>query len=209
MEGKQLALRQIASLMSALIYWGSVIINAYRVRKYIGKSPNLTPETLKEKLLWFGWFIVISGWIGQPLIIEKLNDLPVFSFIMLLFHPIGIPLGIFLAVCGYAGTLWCYSVIGDSWRIGVNKNERTALVTHGPYRFVRHPIYSFQIMILAGATLLLPNLFSLVILIIHFFCVLIKSLDEEAYLLITHASEYKEYYSRTGRFLPRGKTLSF
>ena len=33
-------------------------------------------------------------------------------------------------------------------RIGINKNERTVLIKHGPYRFIRHPIYLFQIIIL-------------------------------------------------------------
>ncbi|HDO25343.1 MAG TPA: isoprenylcysteine carboxylmethyltransferase family protein, partial [Nitrospirae bacterium] len=111
--------------------------------------------------------------------------------------------GILLVVLGYAGTLWCYSALGGSWRIGVNKNERAVLIKKGPYGFIRHPIYVFQIIMLAGVACLLPTLFSFMVLLIHFACVMIKAKDEEAYLLVSCGPEYKDYCARTGRFLPK------
>jgi protein-S-isoprenylcysteine O-methyltransferase Ste14 len=201
----QLTLRQVIVFISAVLYWGSVIIHAYRIRKHINRSPNLRPGNIKERLLWSGWLFIIAGWMGQPLIIEKYRDMVIFSFISPLFHPFGIILGILLAVCGYTGTLWCYSTLGNSWRIGINKNERTVLIKHGPYRFIRHPIYLFQIIILIGMASLLPTLFSFMILLIHFVSIVTKALDEEAYLITTHGFEYQCYLSRTGRFLPKWK----
>ncbi len=205
MASNQLALRQIVVFISAVLYWGGVIIHAYRIRKHIGRSPNLKPRNLKESLLWSGWFFVIAGWIGQPLIIEKYKDLMIFSFVTPLSLPSGIPVGILLALCGYVGTLWCYSALGDSWRIGLDKSEKTSLIKHGPYRFIRHPIYLFQIIILIGMTSLLPTPFSFMILLTHFVSVVTKALDEEAYLITTHGFEYQGYLSRTGRFLPKWK----
>ncbi len=203
MASDKLALRQIVVLMSALLYWGGVIIYAYRVRKHIGRSPNLRPGGLKEKLLWSGWFFVIAAWMGQPLVIKKFGDSIIFSFIDPFFRPEGIFLGIFTALFGYAGTLWCYSTLGDHWRIGINKREKTVLIKHGPYRFVRHPIYLFQTLILTGMACLLPTPFSLIILLIHVISVVIKALDEETYLTSIYGFEYKDYFSQTGRFLPR------
>jgi len=86
---------------------------------------------------------------------------------------------------------------------GIRRREKTVLVKSGPYRFVRHPIYLFQITLLVGATLLLPTLFSFALVGIHFLCVLIKALDEEAYLMKVYGSEYAAYLSDTGRFLPK------
>jgi protein-S-isoprenylcysteine O-methyltransferase Ste14 len=68
---------------------------------------------------------------------------------------------------------------------------------------VRHPIYLFQIVMLAGAALLLPTVLSLLALILHVVCVWIKAADEEAYLLTVHGDIYREYLSRTGRLIPR------
>ena len=86
---------------------------------------------------------------------------------------------------------------------GEQKRKNTPLIDRGPYRIVRHPIYLFQILMLIGAAALLPTLLSIIIILIHSICILIKALDEEAYLLGTHYNEYSNYISRTGRFFPR------
>lgn len=198
-------MRQTIVFLSAIIYWGGVIINAWRVRRHIGRSPNLRPKTFKERLLWVSWFIIISGWAGQPFLVERFIDSALFLFIPGFFHQAGILLGTFFVLSGYAGTLWCYRTLGNSWRIGVNKKERTVLVQNGPYRFVRHPIYSFQILILIGVACLLPTLFSFLLIALHFISSAIKAADEETYLIQTHGNGYKEYYERTGRFLPKLK----
>ncbi len=202
-----LFLRETIVLLSALIYWGGVIVNLYRVRRHVGKSPNLMKyKSLKEKLLFSGWFIVIAGWMVQPLIIESYSHMTFFSFINALYVPFGLVNGLVLALAGYAGTLWCYRTLGDSWRLGVDSKVKTVLVNQGIYRVVRHPIYLFQIIILIGMTWLLPTPFSLLILLIHFICISIMTRDEEAYLMKTHGPEYLEYFAGTGRFLPKWKS---
>ena len=87
--------------------------------------------------------------------------------------------------------------------MGIRRREKTALVKNGPYGYVRHPIYLFQIVMLVGALLLLPTLFSFILFFVHFLCVIIKAVDEEAYLLRVHGSEYQAYFSSTGRLLPK------
>ena len=77
------------------------------------------------------------------------------------------------------------------------------LINRGPYRWVRHPIYLFQIVMLAGAALLLPTLLSFVILATHYICVLIKAGDEEKYLTGVHGEAYRGYLSRTGGLFPK------
>jgi protein-S-isoprenylcysteine O-methyltransferase Ste14 len=197
-------MREAVVLISALIYWGGVVINVYRVGRNVGRSPNLMKyRTLKEKMLSLGWFIIIGGWLVQPLVIHYYRHTTLFSYFEPLFIlPVAIT-GILLALAGYAGTLWCYALIGNSWRLGVNSKVKTVLVKQGIYRFVRHPIYSFQILILTGMTCLLPTLFSLIILIIHYACVFIMTNDEEGYLIDTHGAEYREYLLQTGRFIPK------
>jgi protein-S-isoprenylcysteine O-methyltransferase Ste14 len=58
-------------------------------------------------------------------------------------------------------------------------------------------------MILTGVLCLLPTLFSVLMLVLHAISSVIKASDEEAYLMNIHGDEYKEYYSDTGRFLPK------
>jgi protein-S-isoprenylcysteine O-methyltransferase Ste14 len=197
-----LLLRKGLVFGSALVYWAGLFLQVRRVRKRIGRSPNVTPRSSKERLLWLGWLVVIAGWLGQPFLLGGSHS-RLFSLIPALFHPVGLVLGIVMIGGGYAGTLWCYAALGDAWRMGVRKRERTVLAKQGPYQFVRHPIYLFQAIMFGGVVLLLPTLFLLVLLGVHLVCLLIKSLDEETYLLEVQGPSYGDYLAKTGRFFPR------
>ena len=193
MTAEELILRRAIVFLSGVIYWAGVWLQARRIRKRIGRSPNVKPRGTKEKLLWAGWFLVVIVWVVQPWMIR--HD-PIFPALRLT-DDLLTPLGLSLA------TLWCYSVMGSAWRMGINEKEKNSLVTQGPYRSIRHPIYLFQIIMLAGAALLLPTLLSLLILLLHLICVLIKAADEESYLLTVHGQQYSDYLSRTGRLFPK------
>ena len=198
----ELLLRKAVVAGSGLIYWAGVFVNARRVRKQIGRSPNMTPRGTKERVLWLGWLLVIAVWIGQPFFIGE----KAWAFVRLcprMMHIAVMSGGLALVVAGYAGTLWCYAIMGSAWRIGVNAQEKNALVTTGPFARVRHPIYALQVVMLAGAFCLLPTVCSLVLLASHLVCVWLKAADEEAYLIATHGEKYREHIARTGRLLPK------
>ena len=203
MTPEELFFRRVVVSASGLLYWGGVLIQARRVRKQIGRSPNLKPRGSREKALWIGWFIVILTWIGQPFLINSNTSSPALHVFDSLPHLVGLILGLSLVAMGYVGTLWCYMAMGDTWRIGINAKEKTTLVSNGPYLWVRHPIYLFQIVMLAGAALLLPTAASFGILAIHYFCVQIKAADEEKYLETVHGEAYRNYQSRTGGLFPK------
>lgn len=203
MEIEGLLFRRAVVLGSALVYWIGVWVQARRVRKRIGRSPNVKPRSSKERLLWAGWFLVVVAWLSLPFLAGRGPALLGTEFLRPLVHPVALAVGVLLVAVGYTGTLWCYVVMGDTWRMGVNRGERTTLVVRGPYQTVRHPIYLFQVFMLAGVVFLLPTLLSLLIFFIQFICVLTKAADEESYLLSVHGPEYRDYLTRTGRFLPK------
>ncbi len=200
MTAEEFFLRRAVVSGFAFLYWAGVWVQARRIRKQIGRSPNLKPRGRKEKLLWLGWLVVIVIWMTQSWLIAKV---PGAYFIDALVSRPALVAGVALTVAGYVGTLWCYAAMGDAWRIGINAKEKNTLVNRGPYRFVRHPIYLFQIVMLAGGVLLLPTIWSFVILLIHLACVLIKAVDEETYLLSVHGQAYRNFMERTGRLLPK------
>ena len=203
MSTDELFWRRAIVSASGLIYWIGVWILARRVRKQIGRSPNLKPRGAKEKILWVGWLLVILVWVGQSFVVRLENAWPGVTFFPALLSVPLLVTGVLLVVGGYSCTLWCYAAMGNTWRIGVNKNEKTTLVERGPYRAIRHPIYAFQLVMLAGAALLLPTALSFAILVLHFICALIKAVDEENYLKTVHGQAYVDYMTRTGRLLPK------
>jgi protein-S-isoprenylcysteine O-methyltransferase Ste14 len=141
---------------------------------------------------------LVAGGIAPLLQIEEVV-LPVEALDATGLHIAGIALSVFgLAIC-----VGAQLAMGASWRIGVDESERTELVTDGPFAVVRNPIYSGVIPLVAGLALLAPNAVSLAA-----FATLFISLEaqvrlvEEPHLLRAHESEYREYASRVGRFVP-------
>lgn len=207
MSADALLLRQSLVVVSALIYWAGVAVNARRLRRQLGRNPNVKPRGWKERLLWLGWVLVVIAWAGQPFLISVQRTSPALALPGNLLTPLGFGLGLLLIAVGQAGTYWCYSALGQSWRIWIDRSEQTAMVIHGPYRLVRHPIYSFQIFLLVGMTCLIPTPLSLLIVTAHFILVIVKSRDEEIHMGRLHGEGYRRYLTRTGMFLPKLGTL--
>ena len=203
MEIEDSTLRRAIVLGSALVYWAGVFVQTRRIRRRTGRSANSRPRGLKEQLLWLGWFAVIAGWLVLPFLARLPAGLALFELLPGLVGRAWLVPGLLLVALGYAGTLWCYAIMGDAWRMGIDRSEKTRLATRGPYRVVRHPIYGLQVVMLAGVALLLPSPLAFLILGLHYLCAWIKARDEEAYLLTVHGEAYRAYSARTGRLLPR------
>lgn len=78
------------------------------------------------------------------------------------------------------------------------------LITHGPYRWVRHPMYTTLFSMGLGWFLLTANWLVGVPLMLGITLVVISRVrKEEAVLLNLFGDEYQTYLQRTGRFLPR------
>jgi len=110
--------------------------------------------------------------------------------------------GLALYAAGLAGVLGSQLAMGRSWRIGVPE-ERTELVTGGPFALVRNPIYTAMVVAVGGLALLAPNPLSIASVVS-----LIAALElqvrfaEEPQLIRSHGEEYAEYARRVGRFVP-------
>jgi protein-S-isoprenylcysteine O-methyltransferase Ste14 len=111
--------------------------------------------------------------------------------------------GAVLALLGIAGTFYAQLAMGNSWRIGVDAEERTELVTAGPFAYVRNPIYSAMIPTALGLALLVPSWVALVGCAGLAIALEVQvRLVEEPYLLRAHAAVYASYAARVGRFAP-------
>lgn len=99
---------------------------------------------------------------------------------------------------------WTMLALGSNYRGTVGLHPNHTLVTHGPYRFLRHPmnavfplvsivlfLMSANWVIGAGALILLGAI------------AIVRAPVEEQQLIERFGEEYRAYMRRTGRFFPR------
>lgn len=112
--------------------------------------------------------------------------------------------GTVLAVAGIVATGLAQWQMGASWRIGVDRSERTGLVTGGVFRMVRNPIYTAVVVTALGLALMVGNVVAVagVVALVAALEVQVR-LVEEPYLRSTHGTSFDEYAAVAGRFLPR------
>ena len=92
--------------------------------------------------------------------------------------------------------------LGASWRIGIEDAARPGLVTGGLYRFCRNPIFLALLVVIAGYTLMLPTVLSLVLLAGAYLGIRLQIAAEERYLERAYGDSFRDYAGRVGRLLP-------
>jgi protein-S-isoprenylcysteine O-methyltransferase Ste14 len=121
---------------------------------------------------------------------------------------IGLPesirwLGVVLGVLCTCGIYWLFSSIGTSITPTSATRKEHKLVTSGPYRWVRHPLYTVGTSMFIALGLMADNWFILALAVLAFVAMAWRTPKEEANLLEKFGDEYRDYMKRTGRYLPK------
>lgn len=98
---------------------------------------------------------------------------------------------------------WLMSSLGKNITPTVTVREQARLVTSGPYKWVRHPLYSVGTAQAFLLSLAASNAFFLVTSSLALVFLAWRTPQEEARLIERFGDEYREYMQRTGRFLPK------
>jgi protein-S-isoprenylcysteine O-methyltransferase Ste14 len=112
----------------------------------------------------------------------------------------GVPLG--LAVI--AGMAWVHLSLSKNFSGKLEIRDNHTLVTSGPYRWVRHPMYTAVITLFLAVFLLTANWFiGLGGLLAVGSVIVARTPKEEAMLVETFGDAYREYMRQTPRYIPR------
>ena len=98
---------------------------------------------------------------------------------------------------------WMFHSLGKNVTDTVAIREEHKLVTEGPYRYIRHPMYSFSMLSFIGFSLLTANWFIGLAGGLALVMLAIRTPLEEAKLEEKFGKAYREYSARTGRFFPK------
>ena len=99
--------------------------------------------------------------------------------------------------------VWVMRSIGRNISETVLTKATHELVTKGPYRWIRHPLYTTGLILLTGLSLLAANAFiATLVLLIGGLIVGVVIPREEASLVQTFGERYQRYRQHTGRLMP-------
>lgn len=117
--------------------------------------------------------------------------------------PVGAWLGVVLTAGGVAVAFWARWHLGTNWSGVVTLKQGHELIRTGPYRTIRHPIYTGILLALLGTAVTFGEVRALLAVAIVWSSFYIKARREELFLSQEFGPRFDEHKQSTGMFLPR------
>ena len=163
----------------------------------VSNKPTVYRETQSQRLRYWVWlviayFLLLYG----PRLASPLN-------LRIIPHtaPIAWTAAV-LCIIGLSFAVWARATLGRNWSGVVTLKEGHELVERGPYRFVRHPIYTGILTMFFATALALGHLGGFAATLIVFASFWIKLRDEEKLMLQQFPEQYETYLRRVKRIIP-------
>lgn len=112
-------------------------------------------------------------------------------------------IGIAITVAGIGFAFWARAYLGRNWSSAPMVKEDHQLIRSGPYRLVRHPIYTGILIAMLGTFLANGKVRGALAVIFVWLAWTIKSRIEEEFMVRTFGAQYEEYRRTTGALFPK------
>jgi protein-S-isoprenylcysteine O-methyltransferase Ste14 len=151
---------------------------------------------------WRGWLAYrLPLAIAIALLVSSFGS-PVLEIPIIPSTPLIHILSGFLCVTGLLFAIWARAILGSNWSSSVTLKQDHELVTRGPYRFVRHPIYTGVLLMLLGSALISGRLGPIAGMAFGFLGLWIKLSQEEALMMQHFPADYPKYKASSKALLP-------
>ena len=173
-----------------IVFWFYWMISAARAKR-----------TIRTKGWWHGAAMVRVALIVFIVVLVELRaqDLVLLPGIT---NPIVRGIGVVLCIAGMAFAVLARVHIGRNWGMPMSRKENPELITTGPYRLVRHPIYSGTLLAILGSAIALRGLWFFVFIFFAIYLIVFAVRKEEELLITEFPNEYSEYKERTKMLIP-------
>jgi protein-S-isoprenylcysteine O-methyltransferase Ste14 len=111
-------------------------------------------------------------------------------------------IGAFLCVIGLLFAIWARVILGRNWSGVITLKEGHELIESGPYRIVRHPIYTGILAMFAGTAIAMGYFGGVLGLLLLFVSFWVKLRREEDLMLKQFPNKYSAYQHRVKRIVP-------
>ncbi|HEY7354572.1 MAG TPA: isoprenylcysteine carboxylmethyltransferase family protein [Terriglobales bacterium] len=111
--------------------------------------------------------------------------------------------GVVLTFLGAAIAIWARIIIGSNWSSRVTLKVDHQLIRSGPYKYVRHPIYTGMILALLGTAVVVGELRGALAIVLAVIAFSLKAQREEKFMQSEFGETYRQYQGQTGFLVPR------
>jgi len=187
-----------------VMYFGlAFVLKSVVVAKRIGKNPLVLPKDdsafgligLYFKLTLIAMFLYVLAFSFFPTWHD--NFLPIIS----VETPTIKYIGLVLLAAALVWTIIAQRQMKNSWRIGIDTETKTELVTTGLFGVSRNPIFFGMILSLVGLFLTTPNALTGLFLILGYMLIQIQIRLEEDFLTKEHGQTYIAYRQKVRRLI--------
>jgi protein-S-isoprenylcysteine O-methyltransferase Ste14 len=161
----------------------------------ISRAPSVPPSSTSDVLvplaanffyLTYNYLALAPAWLSRNLLPGP-------------WQLAGSLLALYLGLTAWTLAIWAVLHLGRSFALLVSVRP---IVFGGPYRYVRHPIYTSYVLQDVGLACAYGSILVFVLTLAHVLLTIHRARLEEV-RLCDHSAEYREYKGRTGFLLPR------
>src|SRR5262249_15398539 len=162
---------------------------------------RLEPSPLRARIRSWRWYVPVvllpAEWLLPPMLIAlRIGAMDVGWL------PVRV-VGFALGLAGALLLTWSAVLLGRFMMHEAAVREDHALIQNGPYRFIRHPVYSGYLALLLGSGVASLNICLWLLWPVALLGILIQAASEEQLLGTRFGQDYDCYVRRTGRLVPR------
>ena len=188
---KSLTLWQI-ELIPWYVFLGYWVITWLRVKRTKAREKSVD-RLITVVVVVIAYNLLFAQWLRMgPLRLRFLPEDPRIAWA-----------GIAVTWVGVSVAVWARYCLGEYWSARVTLKEGHQLIRTGPYRFVRHPIYTGMLLGSVGTALVVGEWRGVLAVVMLLAAHSRKAMREESMLTREFREEYKAYRKQTGFLFPR------
>lgn len=180
-----------------IVGWAwAVVLTIWIITSFTSKR-TIRRQSIGSRLVQL--FLVF---IGALLISDKVPGSALLGWQVVQKSPTTAEIGVVLTLTGIGLALWARFALGKNWSGTVTLKQDHVLVQSGPYRIVRHPIYSGFLLALLGTASLhgtVSAFFGMAVIALAF---RLKSLTEESFMKEQFGQQYTTYQRTVKALIP-------
>jgi len=181
----------------------------YIKRRELLKSDGIEVNVLQKATKPIQRYFHALERVMTLLIVSLIVSHSLFSEKWIAFRPIHIvnkpTIMYFGFILGFLGLVLCriaQVTIGKSWRVGIDEQSKSGLISNGIYAYIRNPTYTGLYLLCIGVWLINPTIAYSYWILLFYIMMEFQVRCEEEYLETMYGNEYLEYCKRTKKYIP-------